>query len=650
MKKALSLALALMMLISMVCVVPVLAATPDGSAQNPYQVTTPNSAPASVTIPAHGAVYYQYKASVFNGWSIQAYGLTSISVDGKIYDEMDLWNEILVTLKFTIASKGIVGYFNDTDEEVEVSLTHTEPVGSQSNPAELDKGDNALTLSTKGSLYYAVFVAQAAGEHTFSIANAATFEVIAYTNGDFKEGDANTLVNGTLTLDLERYETVYITLKATVSNAKATLTVDAPVSGTEENPLYLTAEDMDVTYDWSAGDMYFWVDGQLTGNILTITSVAGAEFTALVDGLDYVSEGGVMNVELDAGDWYIEVILTSEVDNEVAFAIEFAVGSAENPIELQDGDNEIAIPEGGYYYYTYTTQTEGLLILAPADASAFELLDVYYQDAKGDYHYAYLAEGATSALLSVPAGQLLTITAHGVFSDGAFETEAVNTVLNVAVKELLMYNTFEGADENGDLEGWTSSSDLVLEEVGEESNVANGLYSVEFTTAKSYANMYKYVNVEKNTNYEVTFKAMASEASTLWVKLNNNWEHDVAQADVKVGIEWAEYTMSVNSGDFTNLVLLFQHSGENVVTYWFDDIIITKGGETPVEILYGDANGDGAVNNRDVALLQQYINKWDVTLDLVAADANGDGAVNNRDVALLQQYINKWDVTLGPTK
>lgn len=57
----------------------------------------------------------------------------------------------------------------------------------------------------------------------------------------------------------------------------------------------------------------------------------------------------------------------------------------------------------------------------------------------------------------------------------------------------------------------------------------------------------------------------------------------------------------------------------------------------------GDANGDGAVNNRDQALLQQYINKWDVTVS-PEADMNGDGAVNNRDLALLQQYINKWEV------
>ena len=60
----------------------------------------------------------------------------------------------------------------------------------------------------------------------------------------------------------------------------------------------------------------------------------------------------------------------------------------------------------------------------------------------------------------------------------------------------------------------------------------------------------------------------------------------------------------------------------------------------------GDANGDGNNNNRDLAFLQQYINKWDVPIDVDAMDVNNDGAVNNRDLALLQQYINKWDVEL----
>ncbi len=63
-------------------------------------------------------------------------------------------------------------------------------------------------------------------------------------------------------------------------------------------------------------------------------------------------------------------------------------------------------------------------------------------------------------------------------------------------------------------------------------------------------------------------------------------------------------------------------------------------------ILYGDANGDGAVNARDAALLQQYVAGWDVTMDEESADANGDGAVNARDAALLQQYVAGWDVML----
>ena len=61
----------------------------------------------------------------------------------------------------------------------------------------------------------------------------------------------------------------------------------------------------------------------------------------------------------------------------------------------------------------------------------------------------------------------------------------------------------------------------------------------------------------------------------------------------------------------------------------------------------GDANGDGDINNRDLALLQQHINGWDVTIAVEAMDVNNDGDVNNRDLALLQQYINGWDVTLG---
>ena len=63
-------------------------------------------------------------------------------------------------------------------------------------------------------------------------------------------------------------------------------------------------------------------------------------------------------------------------------------------------------------------------------------------------------------------------------------------------------------------------------------------------------------------------------------------------------------------------------------------------------VLLGDLDGNGKVNNKDLALLQQYLSDWDVTVDTTVADVNDDGKVNNKDLALLQQYLSDWDVEL----
>ena len=65
-------------------------------------------------------------------------------------------------------------------------------------------------------------------------------------------------------------------------------------------------------------------------------------------------------------------------------------------------------------------------------------------------------------------------------------------------------------------------------------------------------------------------------------------------------------------------------------------------------VVYGDINNDGDVNNRDLALLQKYLNNWEVEINEDAADVTADGDVNNRDLALLQKYLNNWEVNLGP--
>ena len=65
-------------------------------------------------------------------------------------------------------------------------------------------------------------------------------------------------------------------------------------------------------------------------------------------------------------------------------------------------------------------------------------------------------------------------------------------------------------------------------------------------------------------------------------------------------------------------------------------------------VVAGDVNGDGRVNNHDLAALQRYLNEWDVQIRRLSADVTGDGRINNHDLALLQRYLNEWDVTLQP--
>lgn len=61
---------------------------------------------------------------------------------------------------------------------------------------------------------------------------------------------------------------------------------------------------------------------------------------------------------------------------------------------------------------------------------------------------------------------------------------------------------------------------------------------------------------------------------------------------------------------------------------------------------HGDTNGDHIINNRDLGLLMQYINGWDVEIETASADVNDDDHINNKDYALIIRYINGWDVEL----
>ena len=82
----------------------------------------------------------------------------------------------------------------------------------------------------------------------------------------------------------------------------------------------------------------------------------------------------------------------------------------------------------------------------------------------------------------------------------------------------------------------------------------------------------------------------------------------------------------------------------------FCDVCWSEMPQAPVEVIYGDADGDGEITLLDASLLSQYVGGYDVTLDEIAADADGDGEITLLDASLLSQYVGGYDVNLGPAE
>ena len=67
-------------------------------------------------------------------------------------------------------------------------------------------------------------------------------------------------------------------------------------------------------------------------------------------------------------------------------------------------------------------------------------------------------------------------------------------------------------------------------------------------------------------------------------------------------------------------------------------------------VTYGDANGDGDVNMKDVLLVRKSIAGLGGMIDLIAADVNGDESVDMKDVLLMRKYIAQLILSLDGGK
>lgn len=66
-----------------------------------------------------------------------------------------------------------------------------------------------------------------------------------------------------------------------------------------------------------------------------------------------------------------------------------------------------------------------------------------------------------------------------------------------------------------------------------------------------------------------------------------------------------------------------------------------------VDVIIGDVNSDGLVNNLDRLVLTRYLADWDDygedSINKIAADVNNDGSVNNLDRMVLTRHLADWE-------
>ena len=90
------------------------------------------------------------------------------------------------------------------------------------------------------------------------------------------------------------------------------------------------------------------------------------------------------------------------------------------------------------------------------------------------------------------------------------------------------------------------------------------------------------------------------------------------------------------------------YDAEDLYDYDFENVIFNtvSGTVTIPSHTLGDVNDDGAINYKDLGLLQRFVNNWDVTVNTLACDVNRDDIVNNKDLGILQRHLNGWDTVM----
>lgn len=131
-----------------------------------------------------------------------------------------------------------------------------------------------------------------------------------------------------------------------------------------------------------------------------------------------------------------------------------------------------------------------------------------------------------------------------------------------------------------------------------------------------------------------------------------SWVNDTATTNFTANGTIATLTFAVDeNAEVGNYPVTVSYSYDDYDIYNVDvepvRFAVVNGNIEVTDVIIGDVNGDGKVNNLDRVVLTRYLADWDdypeSVIDMTAADVNCDGKVNNLDRVILTRYLADWD-------
>ena len=128
-----------------------------------------------------------------------------------------------------------------------------------------------------------------------------------------------------------------------------------------------------------------------------------------------------------------------------------------------------------------------------------------------------------------------------------------------------------------------------------------------------------------------------------------SWANDTATSNYTVNGTVATLSFEIKDGaSVGNYPITVTYDYNNYGIYDKDlnkvTFNIENGAVEVIDVIYGDVDGNGIVNNLDRVYLTRYLANWNdyQNIDLNAADVDNNGTVNNLDRVILTRHLANW--------